>query len=606
MPEPIAHANRPAAWGMAALIGALLLACYWPVLAGELIWNDHDYITKPALRSLEGLGRIWTQPGATEQYYPLLHTAFWLEGHCWGDQVIGYHLTTLALHAGASILFGLILRRLAVPGAWLAALIFALHPVHAESVAWITEQKNTLSLVFYLGAALQYLRFDETRRRGAYVGALALFGLSLLCKTVTATLPAALLVVLWWKPRAGSRGRLDVRRDIAPLVPWLALGLVAGLFASWVEQRYVGARGEDFALSFAGRLLVAGRAWWFYLGQVVWPVNLNFVYSRWPVEPTAAWQWLFPLAALGLGLGLWTLRKRGRAPLATFLFFTFSLFPVLGFVNLFGSRYSWVWDHWQYLADLGPIALLAAALTRGWESVGPRWRPLGPVVAGGLVLLLATLTWRHAQMFHDSETLFRTTLARNPGCWMAHNNLANLLANSPERRTEAVEHYEAAIRDNPTDPLLHNNLAALLAKMPGRGAEAAAHFQQALQLNPNVADVHNSFGSWLVRQPGRQAEALVEYETALRLKPDLVDAHINLASLLANWPGREEDAVAHATRALELNPRRPDAHCILAIIAARHNAIDDAISHCEQALQIDPGYTNAQRLLADLKKSRMN
>ncbi len=601
MQDHPAHTGRIRFWSLMALGCGLLLVCYWPVLWGELIWNDHDYITKPVLRSLGGLARIWTEPGATEQYYPLLHTAFWLQGRLWGDDVLGYHLLTLALHAGASILFGLILRRLAVPGAGLAALIFALHPVHVESVAWITEQKNTLSLVFYLAAALVYLGFDETRSRKAYGYACGLFVLSLLCKTVTASLPAALLVVLWWK-----RGRVDLRRDVAPLVPWLAIGLAAGLFASWVEQRYVGAHGEDFSLSLAGRILVAGRALWFYLGNLIWPINLNFVYPRWPVDVTVAWQWLFLLGAVALAAGLWALRRRTRAPLAAFLFFALSLFPVLGFVNLFGSLYSWVWDHWQYLADLGPIALVAAALTRGWELAAPRGRVLGPVLAGVLVTMLAVLTWRHAPYFHDSETLFRMTLARNPDCWMAHNNLANLLVKSPEHQAEAVMHYEQALRGNPDDGMLHNNLAMLLAKLPGRGTEAAVHFHRALQLKPDSPDVHNAFGAWLVLQPGRQAEALVEYEEALRLKPDSLEAQINLAALLATWPGRENDAIAHAKWALELNPRRSDVHCILAIIAARGGRRDEAIAQCEQALLIDPNYLNAQRLLADLQKEQAN
>ncbi|HET7536745.1 MAG TPA: tetratricopeptide repeat protein [Candidatus Didemnitutus sp.] len=597
MQHPSARAARPHSWIVAAALCGALLVCYWPVLRGELIWNDHDYVTKPALRSLEGLGRIWFQPGATEQYYPLLHSAFWVQGHLWGDATLGYHLATLALHAMSCVLFALILQRLAVPGAWLAALIFALHPVHVESVAWIAEQKNTLSLALYLAAALSYLRFDDTRDRTAYFAAFGWFVLSLLCKTVTASLPVALLLVFWWK-----RGRLDLRRDVAPLAPWLAVGLAAGLFASWVEQRYVGAHGEDFSLSFAGRVLVAGRAVWFYLRQVDWPVDLNFVYPRWQVDPAAAWQWLFPLGVLAVAAGLWAIRHITRAPFAVFGFFVVSLFPVLGFVNLFGSLYSWVWDHWQYLADLGPIALIAAGLTQGWESLVPQWRRTGAVLAGVLAVVLGGLSWRHAHIFTDSETLFRATLARNPGCWMAHNNLANLLLKFPERRAEAIEHYEQALRTNPDDAMLHNNLAMLLAKSPGRAHEAAQHFQRALQLNPNLADVHNSFGAWLVLQPGRQAEALVEYQEALRLDPNHIEAHINLASLLANWPGREADAIAHAQRALELDPRRANPHCILAIITGRRGDFPTAIAHCQSALEISPGNADARRLLDDLEK----
>src|SRR5208283_3340836 len=366
---------------------------------------------------------------------------------------LGYHVVTLLLHAGCAVLFALVLRRLLAGGMspstplrafdseklaagherrryagaeWLAALLFALHPVHVESVAWITEQKNTLSLTFYLAAALAYLRFDETRRHRTYVFALVLFVASLWCKTVTATLPAALLVVFWWK-----RGRLDWRRDVLPLLPWFAVGMAAGLFSSWVERTYVGAKGAEFGLPLVGRALVAGRAIWFYAGKLVWPSGLNFVYPLWKVEPAVWWQWLFPLGVLALGASLWALRRWTRAPLAAFLFFVGSLFPVLGFVNLYGERYSWVWDHWQYLADLGPLALAGAGLAAGWRRLplGLRW--MGPGLAAALSLSLGALTWSHCGMFHDDETLYRTTIARNPGCWMAHNNLGLLLSERP-------------------------------------------------------------------------------------------------------------------------------------------------------------------------------
>ncbi|MBK9992013.1 MAG: glycosyltransferase family 39 protein, partial [Verrucomicrobia bacterium] len=320
------------------LILCATVVAYLPSLSGEFIWNDSDYVTAPALRSLDGLARIWTEPGAVEQYYPLLHSAFWLQHQVWGNHPFGYHVVTLLLHAGSALLFGLVLRRLlerkveppttskksasgqalvspevrSYAGAgWLAALLFALHPVHVESVAWITEQKNTLSLVFYLSAALVYLRFDETRRPRTYFTALALFVASMGCKTSTVTLPAALLVMFWWK-----RGRLDWRHDVRPLLPWLVLGVSAGLFSSWVEQTYLGAKGETFDLPLLGRVLVAGRAIWFYIGKLIWPFGLNFVYPRWAVDPAVWWQWLFPLGVLVLGVALWALRRRTRGPLA--------------------------------------------------------------------------------------------------------------------------------------------------------------------------------------------------------------------------------------------------------------------------------------------------
>ena len=194
-----------------------------PALQAGFIWDDDGHVTRTDLRDLSGLYRIWFEFGATQQYYPVLHSAFWLEHLVWGDSPLGYHLLNVLLHASAACLFGVLLRRLAVPGAALAALLFALHPVCVESVAWISEQKNTLSLVFYLCAALAYLRFTERRRGTVYLLATGLFVLALLTKTVTASLPAALLVVFWWQ-----RGRLEWRRDVVPLLPWFALGRGVG------------------------------------------------------------------------------------------------------------------------------------------------------------------------------------------------------------------------------------------------------------------------------------------------------------------------------------------------------------------------------------------
>jgi tetratricopeptide (TPR) repeat protein len=566
------------------LVFCVTLIAYLPALSGRFIWNDSEYVTRLELRSLAGLGRIWTDLGATEQYYPLLHSAFWGQHALWGDHPLGYHLVTLLLHAASAILFALVLRRLAVPGAWLAALLFALHPVHVESVAWIAEQKNTLSLVFYLTAALTYLQFDDTRRSRPYFAALVLFILSLLCKTVTATLPAALLVVGWWK-----RGRLQWRRDVRPLLPWLALGALAGLFSSWVERHYLHAQGEEFALPLLERGLVAGRAVWFYLGNLVWPVDLNFIYPRWTPDAAVWWQWLFPLGLLVLVAALWTLRRRTRAPLAALLFFAGSLFPVLGFVNLYGARYSWVWDHWQYLPDLGPLALAAAGLALGWDRAAIRLHWAGPALAAALAGLLGALTWSHSGMFRDNGTLYRTTIARNPAAWMAHHNLAVDLAKTPENIPEAITHYEAALRINPDIVAPHFNLGLILANIPGRLPEAMAHYEAVLRINPGYAEAHINLGVALADIPGRLPDAITHFEAALRINPENAEVHNNLGIALSNIPGRLPEAIAHYETALRIKPDFPDAHINLgAALAGVPGRLPDAITHFEAALRIKP------------------
>jgi hypothetical protein len=265
---------------LVALVFAATLLAYFPALTAGFIWDDQPgHVTRPELRSLAGLVRIWTEPGATQQYYPLLHSAFWFEHLLWGDAPFGYHLVNVLLHATAACLFAALLLRLAVPGAWLAALLFALHPVGVESVAWVSEQKNTLSLVLSLCAALAYLRFDSTGERDrprsprAYALASILFIAALLSKTVTATLPAALLVLAWWQ-----RGTVSLRRDALPLLPWFACSALAAVATASFEHTLIGAQGADFALTAAQRFLLAGRAVWFYLGKLLLPLDLSFIY----------------------------------------------------------------------------------------------------------------------------------------------------------------------------------------------------------------------------------------------------------------------------------------------------------------------------------------
>ena len=315
----------------AALVSAVLLA-YHPAWHGGLIWDDDGHVTRPELRSWQGLYRIWYEPGATQQYYPALHTAFWIEHRLWGDATLGYHLVNVLLHAAAAALVALVLRRLAVPGAYLAAAVFALHPVHVESVAWITEQKNTLSAVFYLAAMLVYLRFDRTRKLLPYCCALGLFVLGLESKTVTATLPAALLVIFWWQ-----RGRLSWRRDVLPLVPFFVLGAAAGLVTAVFERKLIGAEGAAFDWSILDRCLIAGRAICFYLGKLFWPADLIFIYPRWHIDPSDWRQYLYPAAAVGLLAAAWAVWavRRWRGPLAAMLYFVGTLLPVLGFCNVY-------------------------------------------------------------------------------------------------------------------------------------------------------------------------------------------------------------------------------------------------------------------------------
>ncbi len=557
-----------------ASIFCATLAAYWPALRGGLVWDDPSHVTSPALASLHGLWRIWFDLSATQQYYPLLHSAFWMEHRIWGGAVLGYHLTNVILHAVSACLVVRIVRRLSLPGAWLAGLVFALHPVCVEAVAWISEQKSALSGVFYLAAALVYLRFDQTRRWPHYLWASALFVLALLSKTVTATLPAALLVVLWWQ-----RGRLGFRRDVRPLLPWFALSAAAGLFTAWVERTYIGAQGADFALTWVQRCLLAGRAIWFYAGKVVWPANLMFTYPRWEIDAGTWWQYLFPVGVVAAAMALWLLARKHRGPLAGFLFFTGTLFPVLGFLNVYPFIFSFVADHFQYLASLGIIVPLCAVVVGQARSLE---RALSPL----LLLALAVLTFRQAGTYADAETLYRTTLARNPASWMAHTNLGVALAETPSRLPEAVVEYHAALRLKPDNAQTHADLGNALAQMPGRLPEAVAEFRTALRLKPNSVQPHNDLGVALTQIPGRLPDAVAEFQTALRLKPEYAEAHDNLGVALTQTPGRMADAIAEFREALRIDPNYADARNNLArALAGTPGGLAEAIAQYQAALR---------------------
>jgi protein O-mannosyl-transferase len=634
-------ALRPAkpAWadseaiGFGATVLALLVLVYLPALRGGFLWDDDAHVTRQSLRSLHGLGRIWFETGATQQYYPLLHSAFWIEHRLWGDSVLAYHLLNVALHASVAWLLFAVLRSLSFPAPRLAALLFALHPVCVESVAWISEQKNTLSAVFYLLSALVYLHFDEARVKSSYWGAFALFVLALLTKTVTATLPAALLVVFWWR-----RGRLSWRRDIAPLLPWFAAGLAIGLRTAWVERKLIGAEGADFSFTALQRLFLAGRVVAFYLRSIIWPAHLMFIYPRWSLGPgsSRAFLWLAGILAL-LGVLAWLARTR-RGPLAGFLIFCGTLFPALGFVNVYPFLFSFVADHFQYLACIGIIVPAGWGLY--WIAERP---PLGP--AGRACLLAAVpavlgfLSWRQAGTYRDSETLYRATLAKNPAAWLAHFNLAVTLGMGPEHISEAISEYEATVKLKPDHWRAHNNLASALLKLPGRANDAVAEYGEALRYNPSYAEAHNNLAIALEEMPGRSGEAADHLREAIRIRPDYDAAHSNLGTLLMRDPrtvpeaaqefelatriapgiaeyhyylgnalsleaGRLADAVAEYRTAIKLKPDYAEAHTNLGVaLAHTPGGIPDALSEYRAALRLDPGspeiHANLANALAD-------
>jgi protein O-mannosyl-transferase len=613
-----------ATWLFALALILIALLLYRPAWHGQPVWDDDAHITHPVLRSWHGLVQIWTQIGATQQYYPLVHTAFWIEQKLWDDSFLGYHLVNILLHGASAIVLLQILLRLKIPGAWLGAALFALHPVQVESVAWISELKNTLSGAFFFCSILVYLRFDERRTAFSYVGSLVLFILGLLCKTAIAPLPAIIAVIVWWK-----RERIRLRHDLLPVMPFFVLGLLAGSFTALFERIFVGAAGSEFQLSILQRCLIAGRDFWFYLFKLVWPAKLTFIYPRWSVSGAVWWQYLFPIGMLLVLAYAWHLRSRSRGLLAATLIFLGLLLPALGFIDVFPFLYSFVADHFQYLACAAPLTLFATGLTVGLDRLAPAAKKfLGPAVSVCLLSALGLLSWRQAHDYRDVETLWRTTIARNPSCWMAYSNLGSFLSGMgltdeaiqnfrralelrPEqtkdrnnlgkallqqgRFTEGMKEFQAALRISPNDPVTENNIgAAYLQKDDVENA--LDHLRKAVREGPRNADAYINFGNALLKKRDFDA-AIAAYSATLELPFDQAESHYSIANALRQ-KGENGDAILHYQLAIQLRPDYVDAHNNLANALRQQERIGEAIQEYQAALKYRPQFLLAQNNLA--------
>jgi tetratricopeptide (TPR) repeat protein len=567
-------------------IAVVTFLAYRPAWHGGFVWDDDAYIThNPLLVAPDGLRRIWFSLDSPSQYFPLVYTTFRLEHALWGLDPTGYHLVNISLHVMNALLVWRLIVRLAIPGAALAGAIFALHPVHVESVAWITERKNVLMGVFYLLTLWCWTLFVDSRthrRWTLYTMAIALYAVALFSKTTACTLPAALLLILRLKNQPITRARL------AQVGPFVVMGLAMGAVSVWWERYHQGTRGALFALNPLERLLVASHAVWFYLGKLVWPAKLTFIYPRWEIHWTDPLAYCWTVAALGGCAAIYLLRRRlGRGVEVAFGFFVANLSPLLGFIMLYTFRYTFVADHYQYLASIGPIALASVAVA----NLGQRrpWREVASVLAAALIAVLTFLTWRQAAMYSNIEALWRTTIERSPGSWMAHNNLGIELAQQG-RAAEAMTEYQRTISLQPDYPEAHYNAAnALLQQrdVPGATKEATI----AVSLNANDPDAHTSLGNALFAA-GRADEARSEYETACKLRPNDPDAEYNLAFVLLHQ-GKADQAIPHLQTVLS---QRDDvkAHVDLAnALLATHNTAE-AIAHFSRALQLAPDNVVAQ------------
>jgi protein O-mannosyl-transferase len=559
-PAPPVNAASVARWLALPLVVGTLLA-YLPALHAGLIWDDRSFIMDNALiHRADGLWRFWftTKP---VDYYPVTSTLWWLEWRLWGETPVGYHVVNVLLHAADAVLLWRLLARLEVPGSWLAAALFAVHPVNVESVAWIAEGKNVLAMFFYLASLSCFVRsrsFGGTR--GWYGLAVVTFLIALLSKTVVAPMPFVLLGLVWWK-----RGRLT-RRDALAVLPFFVLAVGIGCISLWFQSHR--AIGADVvrADTFAGRLAGAGWAIWFYLGKALLPVDLRSIYPRWQIDPRAWWVYLPASFAIGALLACWRGRRNwGVGPLVAFFYFVVMLSPVLGFMNIAFMKLSLVADHWQYFAIIGPLALCAAAIATGVQRGGSAARHALAATAGLVLVATAALTWRRTELYRDSGTFWGAVLAADPDSWGAHNNLGGFLLTQ------------------------------------GQSDAALAHFARAVELRPDFAKAQYNLGATL-REKGQLDAAITHLRTAVELQPDYVDAQNSLARALAgkgDWDG----AMEHLEMSLALNPGQPEAHNNLANVLREKGQLARAASEYENALALHPDYAAAHFNLAQLLRA---
>lgn len=630
--EPVTDRSSLPLPRWAAAVGLVMLAClaHGRAVRNGFIWDDDFYVTEnKTLRSLDGLRQIWFEPLATPQYYPLVHTTYWIEYRLWELDPAGYHAVNVVLHAASSVALWALLRKLAVPAAWFGAALFAVHPVGVESVAWVTERKNTLSMLLAILAARCWLQYRFGRgpivtdavggpanlsasleRNRWLIVAIVLFALALLSKTVSAMLVGMLLVVVWWKTAA-------VRRvDIVGLLPLVVIGLPLAMVTVWLEKHHVGAIGVDFDFSWPDRVLIAGRAAAFYLTKLMWPQSLAFFYPRWEVDRHVPWQWLFPITVAAVMACAWRYRETiGRAPVAAAAMYGCGLFPALGFFDVYPFKYSFVADHFQYHAM--PVALAAGAAAT--TQLG-RWRRTAVAIRPTVVGVLALLALQRCGVFHDLESLYLDTLAKNPACAAAAHNLGSQYMF--EGRSAEAEYYlrrgvdEALFLDERSRSLAS---LALLAMRRGASGEAVDLAQEAerqhstrrargvlalaLVRSGNVAD-----GMTLIDAAGADATpemrmaaaecalmrhdldaALASFATFVeREDPDeknsaLLEAGVSLAE-----HSFFEEAVA-MLEAITGNERRlAKAQVNIGVCRAKQGRLDEALKHFRNAARIDP------------------
>ena len=575
--------------GTIVIIAACLLA-YMPAMCADFVWDDDRYVTNNELLAApDGLWRIWFTADSPSQYFPLTYTSFRLEYDLWKLNPTGYHITNIILHTANVLLVWVLLRRLAIPGSWFAAAIFALHPVHVESVAWISERKNVLMVFFAVLSILSWVDFAERSHkfrpsRHFYILSLLFYIFALAAKSTACTVPVALLLVLWLKNIPVSWKRW------LQIVPFLLLGLASGLLAVWWELHHQGTKFARLDLNLIDRFLIAGRALWFYIAKLLWPVNLAFSYSQWKIDATDPLQYGWLAACCAVAFALWYWRKKvGRGTIAAIVFFAATLSPVIGFISLYTFVYTYVADHYQYFASIGPIALVAAIGSRVTSKLDKQGKGIAKIIAGVLLVTLGTLTWRQCRVYKDEETLYRDVLLKNPSSWMAYNNLGSVYSNFGHYE-DAIEVYKQAIRIKPDFAIAYVGLGAVYSKLD-RDEDAIEAHKKAIRINPNYATARYNLGA-IYDKLGRYQEAIEAYKQAIRIKPDYADAYYNLGVIYGKL-GHYQEAIESYKQTIKIKPDDAAAYNNLGDVCNNLDRYEDAIEAYKQAVRIKPDLAEA-------------
>jgi len=571
------------------LVGAILLLllvflAYARVGAAGFIWDDESHLTQnPCIVGPLGLADIWTSASAV--YYPLVLTTFWILHHFVGLNPLPYHILNVAFHAASALLLWRVLVQLQVRGAWLGAAMWALHPVLVQSVAWITEMKNTQSAFFYLLAISCFLQSRDRKRNGIFYWlTIFFFVAAITSKPSTAMLPVVLTLCLWW--REGGIKQHDLRL----FLPFVLISLLASGWTIWEQKFHSHATGAEWVQTPLQRILISADAIWFYLFKLIWPHPLIFIYPRWNIDPSRWLAWM-PLVALLVAATVLFVKRNAALRLVAFAFayVVIMLFPVLDFFDIYFFRYSFVSDHFQYLASMGPLALAGAGVVTAVEKVGIYRLAIQTASTLAILLILGALTFHQSAKYHDLITLYQATLTQNPQCWMAEYNLGLALKNQGQL-DQAIAHYRRAINIWPDYVEAHYNLGGAYIEK-GEIDEALAEYRRAIEIRPEEADSHNNYGSAL-RELKQFDQAETEYKRALSLRPQYLEARLNLGSLLLQR-GRTAEAITNLETARRLQPNDATTRVTLAHALMKNGQTGEAAAELNRAVQLAPDKVSA-------------